>query len=112
MSDDIEMLRFWIRIVVVIATLCTTALPILYSFSPWRTHALGRLFMMMAVSFEATMILSCVFMFWKPDVRVVFWVDAIALTAIAISTSRLTWWVWKMNFSRKRSEYASHRRRL
>lgn len=103
MTRDIHVLQQWIRAVTMIAAICTTSLPILYAFSPWYKTRLGRLFMAKAISFAVAMDLTCLFMFWTPtDILVIFWVDAIVLTAIAISTTSMAWFVWRLNFPKKR----------
>lgn len=91
MTQDVEVLRMWIRIVLCIAALGSTSFPVLYAFSPWRSSPLGRLFMLQAVSFAAAMDLSLMFSFWRPtNLVVIFWIDALVLTAIAASTILLT----------------------
>jgi len=99
-THDIEVLRMWIRIVMIITSAAVTSFPVIYSFSPWRSRQLGRLLMLQAVSFAFAFNLTVLFSFWRPKDRlVIFWIDLTILTPIAISTSLLTWWVWKMNFS-------------
>jgi hypothetical protein len=95
MTEDIEVLMFWIKVAVVVASIGTTAVPVLYAFSPWRTYLFGRLFMLQALSFAAAMDLTTLFTFWQPkNILVVFWIDVIVLTAIAISTSLLVIMMW------------------
>jgi hypothetical protein len=91
MTQDVEVLRMWIRIVLCIAALGSTSFPVLYLFSPWRSSPIGRLFMLQAVSFAVAMDLSLLFVFWRPEsILVRFWINAIVLTAIAMSTILLT----------------------
>ena len=42
--------------------------------------------------------LSTLLSFWRPkNILVIFWIQAFILTAIAVSTSLLTLWMWRMN---------------
>ncbi len=105
MTRDLNALRTWILIVLTIAALCTTAVPIIYSFSPWRKKLLGRLFMLQAVSFAFATDMSVLFAFWGPrDILIRFWINALMLTMIAISTSALAWLILRMNFPRQRKK--------
>lgn len=105
MTRDVETLRYWIRIVLIIAALGTNSVPLLYFFAPWRSHAIGRFFMLQAVAFAVAMDMSLLFSFWQPkDIRIVFWVNAIVLTGIAVSTSSLTVLMWKANYLQKRGD--------
>ena len=98
MTRDITVLREWIRVAGIICAICTTAVPIIYSFSPWRSRALGKLFMLQAISFALAIDISVLFSIWIPtDILVVFWVDAIVLTAVAVSTASLAIFIWRMN---------------
>lgn len=95
MTKDAEVLIFLIKVMCVIASIGTTAVPILYAFSPWKTRLFGRLFMLQAIAFAAAVDLSTLFVFWQPkNILVVFWIDVIVLTAIAVSTSLLTLMMW------------------
>jgi hypothetical protein len=97
-TRDINVLREWIRVVSFITAICTTAVPIIYSFSPWRSRVLGKLFMLQAISFAVAIDVSATFSIWRPsDILVIFWVDAIILTAVAASTASLTIFIWRMN---------------
>lgn len=105
MTHDIHVLREWIRVVVIIAAVCTTSVPVLYSFSPWRSRRLGQLFMLQAISFATAMDLSAVFSIWKPtDVLVLFWTDAVVLSAIAVSTASLALLMWTMNHPKDKAK--------
>lgn len=90
MTRDIETLKFWLRIVCVIAAIGTSAVPILYAFSPWRTRLFGKIFMLQALSFAACIDLITLFAFWTPkDILIVFWVYVIVLSAVAVSSLML-----------------------
>lgn len=107
MTHDINVLRAWIRIVLIVAAICTTAVPLLYSFSPWRSRRLGQLFMLQAVSFAVAIDLSLLFSYWRPkttedNILLLFWVDASVLTMIAISTAALAWMMVLLNYRKKK----------
>lgn len=105
MNGDIEVLRAWIRVVLIIAAICTTAVPIIYSFSPWRSRPFGRLFMMQAISFAVAMDLSALFSVWHPvNILILFWVDALILTLIAASTSAMAGMMWRMSHPSKKGK--------
>lgn len=98
LTHDIDVLTQWIRVVLWISAICTTSLPMLYAFYPWRSTRLGRLFMLMAFSFATAIDLTLLFQYWMPkNILVVFWVDAIVFSLIAISTSLMTWKIWYLN---------------
>jgi hypothetical protein len=100
MNSDIHTLVVWIRVVAVIASLCSTSLPILYSTFPWRTRTLGRLFMLLAVNMALAVDLSTMFLFWRPTSTVIrFWINGTILTLIAISTLLLTIFMWRLKHS-------------
>lgn len=98
MTRDIDTLVRYLLVVVFIAAICSTAVPILYSTGPWRAKLLGRLFMLQAVSFAAAVDVTVLFQFWHPkDILWVFWIEAIIFTMIAVSTSALAWMSWRVN---------------
>lgn len=105
MTHDVEVLMEWIRVATIIAAVCTTSVPVIYSFSPWYESILGRLFMLKAVSFALAMDLTVLFMLWKPsNILVVFWTDAVVLTLIAGSTASLAILIWRMNHPKKKGD--------
>jgi hypothetical protein len=90
MTEDLDVLLLWYRVVCVICSLTTTAVPILYSFTPWRTRLFGKLFMVQAISFAIAMDFTTLFAFWRPtSILIVFWVSIGMLSLIGISTSGL-----------------------
>ena len=104
MTRDIEVLRAWLLVVVVIAAVGATSFPVIYSFSPWHKHLIGRLLMLQGVAFAGALDTTVLFAFWMPqEILVVFWIQAVIFTAIAGSTLALTWGLWRMNHPKKRS---------
>jgi hypothetical protein len=97
MTHDMNVLRTWILICVVLAAMGATAVPIIYSFSPWRSRRLGQIFMLKAVSFAAALDMTVVFAFWTPhNILIEFWVEAIVFSAIAVSTSAQAFLIWQL----------------
>ena len=104
MTRDIEVLRAWLLVVVIVAAVGATAVPILYSFLPWRKHRIGPPFMLQAVAFAGALDLSVLFAFWRPkDVLIIFWVQALVFTAIAISTTTLVWVTIRLRYPNRRT---------
>lgn len=97
MTHDQEVLSQLILADLIIAAIGTTAVPILYSFSAWRSRRLGQLFMLQAISFAAAIDFTALFAFWHPNnIYILFWINAVVFTGIAISTSLLAWFMWQI----------------
>lgn len=98
MTRDIDTLVRYLLVVVIIAAISSTAVPILYATGPWRAKVLGRLFMLQAVSFALALDMTVLFQFWQPkDILWLFWIQTVVFTLIAISTSALAWLSWRVN---------------
>lgn len=92
----------WIRVCVIVAAISTTAVPIIYSFSRWRSRRLGQLFMLQALAFAAALDLRAVYMFYSPvNILLEFWVKAFVFTLIAISTTALSCLMWRLSHPKK-----------
>jgi hypothetical protein len=53
--------------------------------------------MVKAITFAVTMDLTLLFMFWRPrDIMVRFWINAILLTAVAITSAWMAWNIWRI----------------
>lgn len=92
-----DILTQWILACVIVAAVGTTSVPLTYSFFPWRTRRLGQLFMLQAVSFAVAIDLTALFIIWTPkNIMVLFWINAIVFTGIAISTSALAVVMWQI----------------
>ena len=108
MTRDVDTLVRYLLVMVVIAAISSTAVPVLYSFGPWRTRKLGRLFMLQAISFSLALNMTVLFQFWHPkDILWVFWIECVVFTMIAVSTSALAWLGWRENHAK----YKGKRRR-
>lgn len=102
-QDKIDVLAVWILGCVIVAAIGTTAVPIIYSFSPWWKRRLGQLFMLQALAFAAAIDLTALFSFWVPSsLLMLFWIQTLVFTAIACSTSALAWLIWNLNHPKKK----------
>jgi hypothetical protein len=98
MGRDISALLTWIRVVTYVAAVGTTAIPIVYSFSNWRTYVFGRLFMYKGISFAVAMNLSAFYQTFQPaNIRILLWIDGIVVTALAITTTAMAITIFWMN---------------
>jgi hypothetical protein len=103
MTRDVEVLRAWLLVVVVIAAIGATAVPIIYSFLPWTRHRIGPPFMLQAVALAGAIDMTVLFAFWRPDdILVIFWAQALVFTGIAVSTSTLVWVTIRMRYPNRR----------
>lgn len=99
MTHDIHTLTEYIRVCLIVAGVGATSLPVVYFFFPWRSRLLGKIFMLKALSFAAALDVTILFSFWTPhNILVQFWVEAIIFTAIAITTSTMTFMIWYLNY--------------
>jgi hypothetical protein len=112
MTHDIELLRLWLRVVLVIAALAATSFPFVYSITPWRSLTVGRVLMHVGISLALALDMTVLFTFWAPNVVIRLWISGIVVSYISISISRMTYQVWKANFSRKKKRYGSHRQSI
>lgn len=97
MTHNIHTLMLWIKGCLIVAATGTTAVPVIYAFAPWRKRLLGKIFMTKAISFAAFMDMILLFTFWTPkDILILFWVEAVVLTAIAVSTSLQAFMIWRL----------------
>lgn len=98
MAKDIETLTQWLIGMLVIASICATAFPILYLFAPWYKTRLGRALMIQGWAFALALDVTLLFQFWQPkNIMVLFWVNAFVFTLIAFATGYLTWKMLKHN---------------
>lgn len=103
MTRDIETLRAYLRVIVVVVAVCATSLPLVYSLSHWRARPLGKLIMWLAVTLAMAVDFTVLFMVWAPkDILIVFWIDAIILAMIGGSTASLAFYIWRVNHIRER----------
>lgn len=103
MSQDMSsVLMVWILICLVVACISVTTFPIMYSFTAWKSTALGKLLMFQAVAFALAMDFTLVAQFIQPmDTWVLFGANAFIFTLIAVSTSMMTYQMWRLNHPKK-----------
>ena len=108
---DLEALRLWVRVCLVVAAIWTTAFPILYLFSPWRLTGLGKVLMLQGIAFALAMDLTAAFNFWMPihRMKLAYIIDALVLTFIAASTGALTVMLWKIQHERANYKFPQRR---
>lgn len=101
MPHDVETLRSWAHLCLVVAAVCTTAFPVLWAFSRWWSTTLGRLLMLQAVSFSVAVDLTLLFHHWqvKPEqLEFVYWLQAVVFSMMALSTLLLTGTMLRLNY--------------
>jgi hypothetical protein len=98
MTHDVQTLRQWLFVVVVIAGVGATSVPVLYSFTGWRKSRLGKLFMFKSLAFATLVDLFVLFKFWKPNIYVIALFYAIVFTAIATFSVGLSTYIFRMNW--------------
>ena len=99
MTHDVQVLRTWIQICLIIAAVCTTVFPLLFACSPWYKSSLGRAIMLRSVAFALIIDLTAVFQFWQTDnIMLLFWVNAVSFSLVTIASIILTWQLWERNY--------------
>lgn len=102
--NRVDSLRLLVRIALIIGAICSTSLPALYAFSPWRSRTIGKLFMAQALALAATIDLWCILQLWPPNLLVHYYLDAVVLTAVALATAGLTIFLWRVNRPKKNGQ--------
>lgn len=109
MTHNIHVLTEWIRIVAIVTAVCTTSVPVLYSRFPWRTRRIGQMFMLQAIAFAAAMDMTVLFSYWHPkDILIIFWVDAVVLSAIAVSSAAFAILIWRYIRQNRKARHDPH----
>lgn len=99
MTDDAAVLLTWAIGCLSITAVCVTAFPIMYAFSPWYKSPIGRALMTQAIAFMLAIDMTLVAQFWQPDdIIILFWINAIILSFVAIATGWLTVTMVKANY--------------
>jgi hypothetical protein len=95
--NDVATLIQWIRVFTFAAAICTTSVPAIYAFYPWRTRRFGQLFMLQAISFAIALDTSAVFSVWRPKhIVIIFFADLVFLALISASTFGLALQMWRV----------------
>jgi len=95
---DIEVWRLVIRIVLVVAAICTASFPVCYAFSPWNRSWLGRVLMLQGVALAAIFAVTVVFQFWRGTNAIRFLIYLVVILAIAFASATMTGMMIKYNF--------------
>jgi hypothetical protein len=98
MSVDIDTIRTYLRVCMIIAAVCTTAFPLLYAFSPWYRSVLGRALMIQAIGFALILDITAFYTLVDGEnVKVKLWVYTFGFTYIALAAAFLTSRLWEIN---------------
>ena len=86
------------RLILIVATITVTSFPGLYAFSPWYKSALGRAIMLQSSTLMLTIWLKFTLTFFLANGPRGFllWTNVVVLFLITISTSMLTYLLWKI----------------
>lgn len=108
---DLEDLRLWVHVCLVVAAVSTTTFPMLYCFSPWSASGLGRVLMLQGIAFAAAMDLTAIFSFWAPihHIELALIINAVVFTFIAASTGALTIMLWRLQHERANNNIPKRR---
>lgn len=103
MTRDPEVLENILKIALIIAAVFATIFPILYSFSPWFSTPLGRVLMLHGISLALALDVTVLFFYWQPkDILVIFWVEIIVFSLIAIANLCMCILLVRHNYIRRR----------
>lgn len=103
MNSDAQSLSAWVMACLIIASICTTAFPVLYFFSGrWYADHVGRALMGQSIAFAVALDLTLLLKFWHPHPHhIVYVIAVIAYTAIAATTAGITGLMVRYNYFRK-----------
>ncbi|MGW8179614.1 MAG: putative phage holin [bacterium] len=97
-ADTVRSLNEWVTACLSVAAIATTSVPVLYSLSGWHRTHIGRAFMAQSIAFALAIDVTLLFRFWHPHPHwLIVVVTAMLFTAIAITTSGISFLVWKYN---------------
>lgn len=106
MTPELERLQNWIHIFLIVAAVCTTLFPLVWSFSPWWTTTVGRLLMLQSIALALAIDATAYFQFSEVglhNINLIFWLNAVIFGLIALASMLLTVTMIRMNyFSRSR----------
>lgn len=104
--DHIQLLTHIVRIELWVTAICTTAFPILYSFSNWKSLRIGRIMMLFGISVAVAMDTTLLFQYWAPtDVLTLFTINTLVFGLIAVSSTLLTWKVCYLNYMHREPKH-------
>lgn len=105
MTEQLQNLIHWLKIMLVITSVCTTIFPLLWAFSPWYRTVVGRLLMAQSVCFCVAIDLTTYTTFRPPPPEHIvryFWIEVVLFTAIAVTSLMLTYTMIRMNYFRRK----------
>lgn len=105
MTHELQLMLQWLRIIIIVAAVATTLVPIVYSFSPWYTTQLGRMFMVRGITFALAMDLTALFAMWNPNNIVLeFWTQIVVFSIVAITNLAMAGLIWRMRYFRRKAK--------
>lgn len=112
MPNDIDTVLHWSRVFLTIASICVTAFPVLYLFSPWYRSKLGWAVMLQSVSVALAIDLSAAFQYWTiTDLGTIFLINVAVLSFISVTSLFLTAVLVYYNFNLFNKEHENVARR-
>jgi hypothetical protein len=100
-----EHLTHWIIASLFVGAIASTAIPIFYSFFPWTSRPIGRLFMFQAVALALALDTRVLLWVLPRENRVLaLWINAIMLALIALATVAMAWWMLSKVLLMKKEE--------
>ena len=99
---DIDTLREVFKWTFFVAAFFATAFPILYLFAPWYRTWLGRILVLHGFAFALALDLTLVLRYWwDPSTETILRVEIIVFGLIAFANALMTYWLWRLNFSKR-----------
>jgi hypothetical protein len=90
---DVETLRHWSRVILIVTAVCVTLFPVLYaSFSPWYRSKLGIAVMLQSLSIALTIDYSAGrrYIFPDADPVSVLWIYIVLMSLVCLTSLFLT----------------------
>lgn len=110
--QDIEVAQNLVLGSLIAAALGATLVPLIYARTYWFRSMLGRLFMMQAISFALALDCTVLFRFWEYPIMVTLFLNAWVFTMICISTTAMTVFIWKLNYTEKEGRHERRNNKL
>lgn len=101
---DVDTLRAWVRVILLITAICVTLFPLLYAaFSPWYHSRLGVAVMLQSVAIALTIDYAAGVRYIFPNAsrEVLLYVYLVLLSLVALTSLFLTVVLLYINFSKK-----------
>lgn len=91
MPSDVDSVLYWSRVFLIIASICVTAFPILYAFSPWYRSRLGWAVMLQSLSVALAVDISAIVNFKEiTSLALILLINVGILAFISVTSLYLT----------------------